>query len=158
MKIGKPVRACAFATAVNTLRSSSVRTPPCWPISPNAPSRCDFASATSCVGDLIGALGRDVRRIIALHVEPAAADDVHARCRGDPFQRAEIAIHIRMSAVDDAADAVGGGRLRFVDHQIDVIAETGRHRTPLLLRERFRERIADGQVLVEQHRTVDAIR
>ena len=78
--------------------------------------------------------------------------------RGDPLQRLEIAIHVGMAAVDDAADAVGAGGLRLLDHQIDVVGEAGRHRPALRFGERFRQRIPDRQVLVEQHRAVDRVR
>ena len=60
-----------------------------------------------------------------------------------------------MPAVDDAADAVGAGRLGLRHHQVNVVAEADRHRPGLRVGERFRQRIADRQVLVEQDRAVD---
>ena len=76
---------------------------------------------------------------------------------GDSLQRREIAIHVRMAAVDDAADAVRGGGLRFFDHQVDIVCEARGQRPALGGGQRLRQRIADGQVLVEQRRAGDRV-
>jgi hypothetical protein len=82
---------------------------------------------------------------------------VHAGGGGDPFQRGEIPIHIRMSAVDDAAHAVRSGGFRLFDHDVDIVGEARGHRPALLFGHCFGERISNRQMFVEQHRTVDAV-
>jgi hypothetical protein len=63
-----------------------------------------------------------------------------------------------VAAVDDAADGLLAGRLRLLDHHVDVVREAGRDRTALLFGERLRERIADRQVLVEERRPDQRLR
>ena len=113
--------------------------------------------AHEIVGNLLGGLRRDLGRIVALHVVAAAGDNGHARFGGDSRQRREIAIHVRMPAVDDAADAVRGSGLRFFNHQVDIICEGRGHRAALGRGERLRQRIPDRQVFVEQRRAFDRI-
>jgi hypothetical protein len=114
--------------------------------------------ADQVVGNLIRGLRRDLRRVVPLHVEAAAGDDVHARFRGNALERLEIAIHVGVAAVDDAADAVGAGRLGFRHHQVDIVAVADRHRPSLRFGERLGQRIADGQMLVKEDRPVDRLR
>src|SRR5262249_34112955 len=61
-----------------------------------------------------------------LHVEAAAADDVDARLARDSPQRVDLPPHVRVAAVDDAADAFLRSKPRFFDHQIDVVGEARR--------------------------------
>src|SRR5207248_1376076 len=119
VKIGRPLFTCAFPTAL----------------------LADFAEraeallarvAHQLVGDLIGALRRDVGRVVALHVEAAARDDVHTRFVRDASERGEVAIHVGMPAVDNAADAVLAGGSRLLDHQIHVVGKAGGHGTARL--------------------------
>ena len=67
-------------------------------------------------------------------------------------KRGEIAIHVGMAAVHDAADAFGAGGFRLLDHHVDVVGETCGDRPSLLLGERLCQRIANRQVLVEEDR------
>lgn len=158
MNSGSPVRACAFATALNTFFSSSVSTPPLLADLAERAEPLRLRVAHQLVGYLIRAPRRDVRGIVALHVEPAARDEVDTGALGDAREGREIAVHVGMAAVDDAADAVGAGRFRLRDHQLDVVAEADLDRPPLRFGECLRQRITDRQVLVKQDRAVDRVR
>jgi hypothetical protein len=62
-----------------------------------------------------------------------------------------------MAAVDDAADAVLPGGFRLRDHHVHVVGKADRHGPSRLLGERLRQRIADRQMLVKQHRAAKRV-
>jgi hypothetical protein len=107
--------------------------------------------ADEVVGDLVGALRRDLRGIVTLHVIAAARHDVHARLGGDALQGGEAAVHVRVTAVDDAAHAVFAGCPRLRNHQVDVVGKVRWRRRPLLRGKSVGQRVVNREVLVEQN-------
>ena len=85
--------------------------------------------AHEIVGDLIVGFRRDVRRIGALHVEPAARDDVHLGPAGDRLQVRHFAAHVGVGAVDDAAYALGAGLVDKLRDHVDVVGDGRRRRS-----------------------------
>ena len=110
VKIGMFVATCALPIARNTLRSSAVISSH-DPISPNTPTGSVVDLLDERLDDLLLAHRRDLFRVERLRVEAAAGDDRHPRLHRHLPQEVDVAAHVRMPAVDDAADAFAlGGR------------------------------------------------
>ena len=104
------------------------------------------------VCDLCLGLLRDLRRVTRLRREPPGKDDGQVDPFGQRSQPRDVLTQILRPAVHDAAHAILGGRVHFLDHQVEIRGEW-------LVWFRGRgdpggQRIENRQVLVKERRAM----
>src|SRR5262249_42701233 len=83
-------------------------------------NRIAFGLLDERLRDLLLAHRRELFRIEGLRVEASADDDWHPRHHRNTSEEADVAAHIRMAAVDDAADAFAFGGRHLLRHELGV--------------------------------------
>jgi hypothetical protein len=76
-----------------------------------------------CLRDLLLAHRPDLFRVERLRVEAGAGDDRQTGLERDLPQEVDVASHVRMPAVHDAADAFALGDGQLVGHEVQVLHE-----------------------------------